>query len=81
VRNVQVEGLDGLSYIETLDDWKTVTQSGDLQFTGETDRIYLDPPTTLSIVDPAWERRIELTSSGSRAAVIWNPWIERAAAF
>ena len=81
VRNVHVEGLDGLSYIETLDDWKTVTQTGDLQFTGETDRIYLNTPTTLSIVDPAWERRIELTSSGSRAAVIWNPWIERAAAF
>ncbi len=50
--------LDGLSYIETLDDWKTVTQSGDLHFTGETDRIYLDTPPQLSIVDPAWERRI-----------------------
>ena len=81
VRNVHVEGLDGLSYIETLDDWKTVTQSGDLRFTGETDRIYLDTPSRLSIVDPAWERRIELTSTGSRSAVIWNPWTERAAAF
>lgn len=80
-RNVQVEGLDGLDYIETLDDWKTVTQSGDLRFTGETDRIYLNTPATLSIVDPVWERRIALTSSGSRSAVIWNPWIERAAAF
>ncbi|POA22903.1 MULTISPECIES: D-hexose-6-phosphate mutarotase [unclassified Pseudomonas] len=81
VRNVHVEGLDGLSYIETLDNWNTVTQSGDLHFTGETDRIYLDTPPTLSIVDPAWERRIELTSNGSRSAVIWNPWTERAAAF
>ena len=81
VRNVHVEGLDGLDYIETLDDWKTVTQSGDLRFTAETDRIYLNTPATLSIVDPAWERRIALTSSGSRSAVIWNPWIERAAAF
>lgn len=81
VRNVHVEGLDGLSYIETLDDWKIVAQAGDLHFTGETDRIYLDAPAQLSIVDPAWERRIELTSSGSRSAVIWNPWIERAAAF
>jgi glucose-6-phosphate 1-epimerase len=81
VRNVHVEGLDGLSYIETLDDWKTVTQTGDLRFSGETDRIYLNTPPTLSIVDPHWERRIELTSSGSRSAVIWNPWIDRAAAF
>ena len=81
VRNVHVEGLDGLNYIETLDDWKTVPQAGDLRFNGETDRIYLNTPAKLSIVDPAWERRIELTSRGSRSAVIWNPWIDRAAAF
>ncbi|MDD0997630.1 D-hexose-6-phosphate mutarotase [Pseudomonas sp. TNT2022 ID1044] len=80
-RNVHVEGVDGLSYIETLEDWATKKQSGDLRFTGETDRIYLDAPPLLSIVDPAWERRIELTSTGSRSAVIWNPWIDRAAAF
>jgi glucose-6-phosphate 1-epimerase len=81
VREVHVEGVDGLNYIETLDNWKTVTQTGDLRFTGETDRIYLDAPPQLSIVDPAWERRIVLTSSGSRTAVIWNPWTDRAAAF
>ncbi|WP_458373703.1 D-hexose-6-phosphate mutarotase [Pseudomonas laurylsulfatiphila] len=81
VRDVHVEGVDGLNYIETLDNWKTVAQTGDLRFTGETDRIYLDAPPQLSIVDPAWERRIVLTSSGSRTAVIWNPWIDRAAAF
>ncbi|WP_053270204.1 D-hexose-6-phosphate mutarotase [Pseudomonas chlororaphis] len=81
VRKVHVEGLDGLNYIETLDDWKTRQQSGDLHFSGETDRIYLDPPPQLSIVDPAWERRIQLTSNGSRSAVIWNPWIARAEQF
>ena len=80
VRDVHVEGVDGLNYIETLDNWKTVAQTGDLRFTGETDRIYLDVPPQLSIVDPAWERRIVLTSNGSRTAVIWNPWIDRAAA-
>ncbi|MGO4001576.1 D-hexose-6-phosphate mutarotase [Pseudomonas fluorescens] len=81
VRNVQVEGVDGLSYIETLDDWNIAKQQGDLHVTGETDRIYLNTPAKLSIVDPTWERRIELTASGSRSAVIWNPWIDRAAAF
>jgi len=81
VRNVHVEGVDGLQYIETLDNWNTVTQHGDLRFSGETDRIYLNTPDKLSIVDPAWERRIELNARGSRSAVIWNPWTERAAAF
>ena len=81
VRNVHVKGLDGLTYIETLDDWKRVQQTGDLTFTGETDRIYLDTPHQLSIVDPEWSRSIELTSRGSRSAVIWNPWIDKTASF
>ncbi|MFP3517991.1 D-hexose-6-phosphate mutarotase [Pseudomonas sp. SIMBA_077] len=79
VRDVQVEGVAGLTYIETLEDWKRVQQVGNLTFSGETDRIYLNAPTKLSIVDSEWKRSIELTSTGSRSAVIWNPWIDKAA--
>ncbi|MFK8332599.1 D-hexose-6-phosphate mutarotase [Pseudomonas sp. BJa5] len=79
VRQVQVEGVDGLGYIETLANWEQRTQAGSLGFAGETDRIYLQAPERLSIVDPAWNRRIHLTASGSRSAVIWNPWTDRAA--
>ncbi|MEC4559473.1 D-hexose-6-phosphate mutarotase [Pseudomonas inefficax] len=78
VRQARVEGVEGLSYIETLADWEQRQQQGALEFAGETDRIYLGTPPTLSIVDPHWKRRITLTSSGSRSAVIWNPWTERA---
>ncbi|RIZ45708.1 D-hexose-6-phosphate mutarotase [Pseudomonas putida] len=78
VRQARVEGVDGLGYIETLAGWEQRQQQGALTFAGETDRIYLDTPQTLSIVDPHWNRRITLTSSGSRSAVIWNPWTERA---
>ncbi|MET3050516.1 D-hexose-6-phosphate mutarotase [Pseudomonas alkylphenolica] len=79
VREVNVEGVDGLRYIETLADWESRAQQGDLGFAGETDRIYLQAPKKLSIVDPGWNRRIHLSSSGSRSAVIWNPWTDRAA--
>ncbi|NQD57901.1 D-hexose-6-phosphate mutarotase [Pseudomonas sp. CM25] len=78
VRQARVEGVEGLSYIETLADWQQRQQQAALTFSGETDRIYLATPQTLSIVDPHWNRRITLTSSGSRSAVIWNPWTERA---
>ncbi|MFJ4350305.1 D-hexose-6-phosphate mutarotase [Pseudomonas sp. NPDC089428] len=78
VRQARVEGVEGLHYIETLADWEQRQQQGALAFAGETDRIYLGTPQTLSIVDPHWERRITLTCSGSRSAVIWNPWTERA---
>ncbi|QJQ23152.1 D-hexose-6-phosphate mutarotase [Pseudomonas sp. SK] len=78
VRQVRVEGVEGLGYIETLADWEQRQQQGALAFSGETDRIYLATPPQLSIVDPHWNRRITLASSGSRSAVIWNPWTERA---
>ncbi|WP_457788405.1 D-hexose-6-phosphate mutarotase [Pseudomonas sp. PL-6] len=78
VRQVGVEGLDGCRYLDTLDDWRERRQDGALQFAGETDRIYLGTPARLSIVDPGWDRRIHLDSSGSRSAVLWNPWIDKA---
>ncbi|TRO30397.1 D-hexose-6-phosphate mutarotase [Pseudomonas putida] len=78
VRQARVEDVDGLGYIETLAGWEQRQQQGALTFAGETDRIYLNTPQTLSIVDPHWNRRITLASSGSRSAVIWNPWTERA---
>lgn len=81
VRNVQVEGLDGTTYIDTTDDWTEKTQAGLLHFTAETDRIYLDTPAQLNILDHDWQRRIQLIAEGSRSTVIWNPWTERAKAF
>lgn len=78
IRNVAVEGLHGCRYIETLEDWQQRQQDGLLTFNGETDRIYLDTPAHLSIHDYAWQRRIQLHSSGSNSAVLWNPWIDKA---
>lgn len=79
VRQVSIEGLTGLRYIDTLEDWQERSQAGALQIIGETDRIYLDPPPRLSVADAGWGRRILIDSSGSRSAVVWNPWIDRAA--
>ncbi|MDR0210978.1 MAG: D-hexose-6-phosphate mutarotase [Pseudomonas putida] len=78
VRQARVEGVDNLGYIETLADWELRQQHGALGFAGETDRIYLQTPDLLKIVDPQWNRRITLHSTGSRSAVIWNPWTDRA---
>ncbi|GAB7530327.1 D-hexose-6-phosphate mutarotase [Pseudomonas sp. 3A(2025)] len=80
VRNVSLQGVDGLRYIETLDNWQEREQSGDLTFTGETDRIYLDTPNVLAINDPDFNRRILIQTSGSNSAVVWNPWEARAKA-
>ncbi|MFT0623695.1 D-hexose-6-phosphate mutarotase [Ectopseudomonas guguanensis] len=78
VRQVGVEGLQACRYIDTLQDWQELRQQDAPVFAAETDRIYLDTPARLSIVDPGWGRRIHLDARGSRSAVLWNPWIDKA---
>ena len=78
IQQVQLHGLDGCRYIETLEDWAERRQQGDLEFAGETDRIYLDVPARLELLDHGWQRRLLLEVSGSRSAIVWNPWIDKA---
>ncbi|MGN0923638.1 D-hexose-6-phosphate mutarotase [Ectopseudomonas mendocina] len=78
VRQVSVEGLQGCRYIDTLQDWRELRQQDALVFDAETDRIYFDTAARLSIIDPGWGRRIHLDARGSRSAVLWNPWIDKA---
>lgn len=77
IHQVRVEGLSGCPYIDTLLDWKECQQQGDLHFSNETDRVYQQLPNTLNLIDPTWQRRIQLTTRGSRSAVLWNPWIDK----
>lgn len=79
VRQVAVHGVDGTRFVDTLDGWQNKTQAGSLHFSGETDRIYLDVGNTLSIEDPGWSRSIQIQTAHSASAVIWNPWIDKAA--
>ena len=78
IRKVTVQGLAGCPYHETLEQWQPREQIGDLSFSGETDRVYLDVPTHLQIVDQGWQRRIHLRTQGSQSAIVWNPWIDKA---
>lgn len=78
IHQVSVDGLDDCRYLETLDEWQQRQQQGELRFEGETDRIYLGLPPVLNLLDRAWNRRITLHTSGSRSAILWNPWTAKA---
>ncbi|MFG0805009.1 D-hexose-6-phosphate mutarotase [Pseudomonas fluvialis] len=78
IQQVQVSGLHDCHYLETLDDWQLRQQQGALRFSGETDRIYLGLPDCLYLDDPLWQRRLCLESQGSRSAILWNPWQDKA---
>ena len=53
-------------------------QSGPITISEEVDRIYLDTAGAITLHDAGLDRKIEVTREGSRSAVIWNPWIEKA---
>lgn len=78
VRRTVVRGVAGIGYHDkvTGDD---AVQSGDLPFTGETDRVYRDAPDELRIADEAGGRTIVLARRGFPDAVVWNPWARKAA--
>ncbi|MDY7220201.1 D-hexose-6-phosphate mutarotase [Denitrificimonas sp. JX-1] len=78
IRQVQVNGLSGCTYYETLEQWQLRQQQGVLTLNGETDRVYVQVPQHLQIIDPGWQRRIHLCSQGSSSAIVWNPWIAKA---
>ena len=76
ITQTTVEGLGGTDYIDKVDDGQVKRQSGPVTIAAEVDRIYTGVPSKLTIVDGALNRRIYITSSGNRTAVVWNPWSE-----
>ena len=80
VRHVNVTGLAGEQY------WCKVTgeegRQGDepITFAGQFDRVYKGATGETLLRDPRMGRKIRIAKRGSRSTVVWNPWIEKAAA-
>ena len=79
ITRVRVLGLDGIHYLDKVDDSARKTQTGPLAISGEVDRIYTGVTGDLSIEDASLERKIAIASSGCSTIVVWNPWSEIAA--
>jgi glucose-6-phosphate 1-epimerase len=78
-RQVVVTGLEDTRYVETLENWEERTQQGPIRITGETDRIYLGLTQPVVITDPGCKRASHVKASNSNSAVVWNPWVDKAA--
>ncbi len=77
ISQASVEGLDGASYIDSLDDCQRKHQSGPITFAEEVDRIYTETKATCEVVDRTWQRRVVISKEGSQSTVVWNPWIAK----
>jgi len=79
ISQVQVLGLENHNFFDKADEGLKKCQSGSIVIDKEVDRIYTDANNELIIDDPSLRRKIHITSSGSKTAVVWNPWIDIAA--
>jgi glucose-6-phosphate 1-epimerase len=71
---VSIVGLDGVTYMDNTDGNKEKRQEGNIVFTAQTDRAYMNTTHAVDIVDPVMGRRIRVTKQDSRSTVVWNPW-------
>ena len=81
IRGVTVSGLAGAEYLDKAPGaaGSRNVQVGDITFIGETDRVYTSAADVV-ITDPGLGRRVTVRKSGSANTVVWNPWIDKAAA-
>lgn len=79
ISQVQVLGLEDSSYLDKVDGGAEKIQAGPILVSEEVDRVYTNAPSELVITDAALQRRIRIASTGSKTAVVWNPWVKIAA--
>lgn len=77
VRNIEIEGLNGKTYLDKTQGMARQTQNGPIRIEAETDRVYLDSNGPITLRDGA--RTVRISSLGGvKSSVVWNPWIEKA---
>jgi glucose-6-phosphate 1-epimerase len=79
ISQTKVIGLAGTNYRDKVAGYAQKTQTGDITIAEEVDRIYQNVPPCLTIEDAALGRKIQIISTGSSTAIVWNPWSEIAA--
>jgi glucose-6-phosphate 1-epimerase len=79
ITTVSISGLKGVNYLDKVANFaqKTETEEG-ISITSEIDRIYLNTPGTVEIVDGRFGRKILVEKQASLSTVVWNPWIAKA---
>ncbi|MBF0265169.1 MAG: D-hexose-6-phosphate mutarotase [Gammaproteobacteria bacterium] len=76
ITNTYVQGLDNKFYLDKASIAKggNYNQEGDIYIEEEVDRIYLDVPPSLNIINKQSKRNININSQGNKTAIVWNPW-------
>ena len=77
IHQTAVLGLDGCDYLDKVQNFAQAKQSGMVEFSGETDRIYVNTTADCVIEDRVAQRSIRVSKNGSSSTVVWNPWRDK----
>jgi glucose-6-phosphate 1-epimerase len=78
VKDVCLQGLDGIRFLDNTDANKEKVQVGNLTVASQTDDAFMNTENTVDLLDPKMDRRIRLQKAKSTTTVVWNPWQEGA---
>lgn len=78
IRTISIAGLENTAFIDKVDRALLKPASrASIEFSGETDRVYVDTLNDCLLIDNDWKRVIRVAKSGSGSTVVWNPWIDK----
>lgn len=70
----EIDGLQGVSYLDKVEDFKRKHQAGHIRFESEVDRIYEpDEDLDVTLTDSTLDRKIKISSKGNHSIIVWNP--------
>jgi glucose-6-phosphate 1-epimerase len=73
VASIGIDGLQGLRYLDKVENFAEFVQAGPWRFVDACDRIYLQSPGRHTLDDPVLGRRLRIEAHGSGSSVVWNP--------
>ncbi len=78
IEAVSVSGLEGIRYLDTLNEWKPETDEAPVCIDGEVDRVYQNLEKAVRLSDSGFKRTILLDADNAPDMVVWNPWQDKA---
>ncbi len=74
---ISITGLSGANGLNKLTGCDFVEGVSPIRFIAETEIVYSNTTAFVEIIDPPWNRKTRIATSGSNSTVVWNPWIEK----
>jgi glucose-6-phosphate 1-epimerase len=79
VTQVEVRGLEGISFLDNMDGNRQKVQADGLRLSGPLDNAYIGTGGAVEFYDAALGRTVRTAKENSSTTIVWNPWRQGAA--